>query len=126
MHDLAISFAGGALLLAVLANAAAAGEEKEWAIHDEARPQPAVVTPGPAPVATVPPPSDAIVLFDGKDLSKWRSSKGGSAARWKVEGGAMEVNSTGGIETEQGFGDCQEQAHHHHGNKHQTNLTSNF
>jgi len=36
MHDLVTSFAGGALLLAVFASAASAGEEKQWAIDDEA------------------------------------------------------------------------------------------
>jgi hypothetical protein len=87
----------GALLVLT---AVASAEDKQWPQHDEARPQPTVVAPGP-------PPSDAIVLFDGKDLSKWRSSKDGSAAKWKVDGGAMEVNGTGGIQTEQGFGDCQ-------------------
>src|SRR5678816_2816934 len=40
-----------------------------WRIHDAERPQPATVTPGET--ASVPAPSDAIVLFDGKDLSKW-------------------------------------------------------
>src|SRR5215210_4033227 len=39
-----------------------------WHVHDPARPHPPVVTPGATPGA---PPSDAIVLFDGKDLSKW-------------------------------------------------------
>src|SRR5208282_523050 len=39
-----------------------------WHVHDPARPHPRVVTPGAVPGA---PPSDAIVLFDGKDLSKW-------------------------------------------------------
>ena len=36
-------------------------------------------------------PSDAIVLFDGKDLSKWRSDKDSGAAKWKVADGYMEV-----------------------------------
>ncbi len=36
-------------------------------------PQPKVVTPGAVPSnMVVPPPSDAIILFDGKDLSKWK------------------------------------------------------
>src|SRR5262245_61781326 len=39
-----------------------------WRIHDAARPHPRVVTPGAGPGAA---PSDAIALFDGKDLSKW-------------------------------------------------------
>ena len=63
-----------------------------------------VVDPGSAGKA----PSDAIVLFDGQDLSKWKSQKGGGPAPWKVEGGYFEVaKGTGGIETKDGFGDCQ-------------------
>jgi hypothetical protein len=42
--------------------------EMPWHVHDPARPHPPVVTPGAVPGA---PPSDAIVLFDGKDLSQW-------------------------------------------------------
>jgi len=67
-----------------------------------------VVEPGPASTTPAPVPSDAVVLFDGKDLSKWKSDKDGSAAKWKVENGYMEVVAgTGGIHTEQGFGDAQ-------------------
>lgn len=51
-----------------------------------ADPQPRVVTPG----TQQSPPSDAIVLFDGKDLSAWRSPKGGEA-NWKVKDGYVEV-----------------------------------
>jgi hypothetical protein len=48
-----------------------------------------------------------VVLFDGKDLSQWRSSDG-SPARWKVKAGSMEVApGTGAIATAQGFGDVQ-------------------
>src|SRR5688500_7691723 len=39
-----------------------------WRVHDPARPHPPVVTPGASPGA---PPSDAVVLFDGRDLSSW-------------------------------------------------------
>src|SRR5262245_45823008 len=42
-----------------------------WRIHDAARPHPRVITPGATPGAA---PSDAIILFDGKDLSKWAHS----------------------------------------------------
>ena len=50
---------------------------------------PPVVDPGPAgPPAPVP--SDAVVLFDGKDLSGWTTAKGGPA-KWQVEDGYMEV-----------------------------------
>src|SRR5436305_14979186 len=60
-------------------------------VHDPNRPHPPVVTPSAEPGG---PPSDAIVLFDGKDLSKWSGhpssiTKAGSAgaAEWKLENG---------------------------------------
>src|ERR1051326_4489895 len=62
--------------------------------------EPPVIDPGP-------PPSDGIVLFDGKDLSKWRGAKAGQGAQWKVADGYAEVNGTGSIFTKQDFGDCQ-------------------
>lgn len=62
--------------------------------------EPKVIDPGP-------PPSDAIVLFDGKDLSKWKGQSGGDA-KWKLLGdGAVEVNKTGSIMTREEFADCQ-------------------
>jgi hypothetical protein len=81
----------------------------KWHVHDGDRPQPPIVTPAPAG-APVPPPSDAIVLFDGKDLSRWQV--GGKPAGWKVEDGAMVCpprGTPGGgtIETKDEFGDCQ-------------------
>jgi len=54
-----------------------------------------------------PPPSDAIVLFDGKDLSRWVSQKDSGPARWEVKEGAATVNGSGGIATRDGYGDCQ-------------------
>src|SRR6266508_701849 len=50
---------------------------KEWPIHDRTRPLPPVVDPGSASTPDQPgkPPSDAVVLFDGKDLSGWKSQK---------------------------------------------------
>ena len=59
--------------------------------------QPPVVDPGPPGG----PPSDAIVLFGGKDLSAWEN-----AERWKVEDGVM-INGGGSIRTKQSFGDFQ-------------------
>lgn len=80
--------------------------EQEWKIHDMNRPLPPVVKPGEFSIP-VQPPSDAIVLFNGKDLSQWCDSKG-RPARWKVEQGYMEVvKKTGSIRTKQKFGDCQ-------------------
>ncbi|RMG66439.1 MAG: DUF1080 domain-containing protein, partial [Bacteroidetes bacterium] len=53
------------------------------------------------------PPSDAIVLFDGKDLTNWESGDG-SPAKWTVSDGAMTVApGTGSIRTKMGFGDMQ-------------------
>ena len=78
--------------------------ESEWRVHDGKRPQPRVVAPGPAR-AMVPPPADAVVLFDGRDLTGW-TGKGDKAA-WTLAGGVMEVNGTGAIETREHFGSCQ-------------------
>ena len=81
----------------------------KWPVHDMNRPQPPIVTPGTFSTQQTPgqPPSDAIVLFDGKDLSKWQSAKGGPA-RWKVEDGYFQVvPGTGDIETTQKFGPIQ-------------------
>jgi Domain of Unknown Function (DUF1080) len=69
-------------------------------------PEVRVVTPGKT---TADAPSDAIVLFDGKDLSQWASAKDGSAAKWAIKDGSyMEVMpETGDIQTKMKFGDCQ-------------------
>lgn len=61
-------------------------------------PEPEMVTPG---AGNTQPPSDAIILFDGKDLSAWNG-----AENWKVENGEAVVGE-GGITTKQSFGDCQ-------------------
>ena len=75
-----------------------------WHVHDGTRPQPRVVTPEDAPGMA---PSDAVVLFDGTDLSGWVGRDDGPA-QWKVENGYMEVvRGTGDIETRDHFGDCQ-------------------
>jgi hypothetical protein len=77
---------------------------QKWRVHDGTRPQPPVVTPSEQPGG---PPSDAIVLFDGKDLSAWTNAKGEPAA-WKVENGYVEVvPKTGEIRTREEFGDVQ-------------------
>jgi 3-keto-disaccharide hydrolase len=85
------------------------GARKEWPIHDETRPQPKVVDPGVGPAdRPQAPPGDAVVLFDGKDLSRWRTAGGGSPAKWKLVDGAMEVvKGAGDIQTADPFGDSQ-------------------
>jgi len=66
--------------------------------------EPAIVTPGRT---SADPPSDAIVLFDGKNLSHWRGKDGG-AAPWIVRDGYVEVApGTGDITTADKFGDVQ-------------------
>jgi hypothetical protein len=106
--------AAAAAVLIALAGAGtrlhmAAGAEQEWPIHDMNRPQPPVIAPGTASTQDRPgqPPSDAIVLFDGKGLSQWQAANGGPA-KWKVENGYFQVvPKTGAIQTKQAFGDCQ-------------------
>ena len=61
----------------------------------------------PKVIESGPPPSDAIILFDGKDLSHWKSTKDGGPAKWEIKDGAMTVNGTGSISTKKEFGDCQ-------------------
>ncbi|MFC1628116.1 DUF1080 domain-containing protein [Gemmatimonadota bacterium] len=106
---------GGALTaLMVVVFLIAGGQAQQesvhaWKIHDPDRPLPPVVEPGPSTGEdeSVPAPSDAMVLFNGTDLSHWQSSRGGPA-QWKVENGYMEITGRGGaIRTSDLFGDCQ-------------------
>lgn len=71
-------------------------------------PQVSVVSPGKAsPNAFITAPSDALILFDGKDLSKWKD-KDGAPAKWEVKDGAFTVKKgTGDITTVQTFNDFQ-------------------
>ena len=79
---------------------------QDWPQHSMDRPKPRIVDPGPAG-PPVPPPADAIVLFNGRDLSRWRDSRGGTP-RWKVENGYVEVVRGGGwLVSADSFGDVQ-------------------
>jgi hypothetical protein len=86
-------------------------EHHPWAVHDHNRPQPKLVTPGSFSTQEQPgkPPSDAIVLFDGTDLSKWEADEGnGVPTKWIVKDGAMEcVPKSGYIRTKDKLGDIQ-------------------
>ncbi len=84
----------------------AAKELIKYDVHDITRGHPRVMA---APRQFGRPPADAIVLFDGTDLSEWVSEKkGGGPARWKVENGYMEVaEKTDDIRTKKAFGNCQ-------------------
>ncbi len=80
-----------------------------WKVHDMRRPRARKVTPGEPFTET--PPSDAIVLFDGKDLSHWVQIVRGNqpqTPKWKVQDGYMEIAPhTGRMVTKEKFGDCQ-------------------
>lgn len=70
-----------------------------------------VWTPVPPKVASSANgiPSDAIVLFDGRNLDAWESAKTrGKPAPWQLDSGAMVVApKTGDLRTKQSFGDLQ-------------------
>ncbi len=73
-------------------------ETEDWSRKPEA------VIPGKKSKA----PSDAIVLFDGKNLDKWQKKGKDMPAAWKVKGKSFTVvPKSGAIETKQSFGDCQ-------------------
>jgi hypothetical protein len=86
-------------------------EHHPWCVHDRNRPQPPVVTPGSFSTQEQPgkPPSDAVILFDGSDLSKWEADEGtGVPTKWIVKDGAMEcVPKSGQIRTKDKLGDIQ-------------------
>jgi hypothetical protein len=68
-------------------------------------PKPAVVTPGATDAAA---PSDAIVLFDGKNLDEWVATRDKGPAKWKVENGLLTVDKlAGNIETKRSFKNYQ-------------------
>lgn len=92
----------GLLALSARAANAPAGDPKATEVWS---PVPVKVTPGASVGA---PPSDAIVLFDGKNLDAWKSEKGGGPAKWRVEKGELVVApGTGDIQTRDSFGDVQ-------------------
>jgi hypothetical protein len=105
-----IAFAAAALVggsAAYLAVAQQQPEQPKWEVHDMKRPKPPVITPGTSPTPEQPgkAPSDALILFDGKDLSHFVADSGGEP-KWKVAGGYAEVGG-GGIHTKDSFGDMQ-------------------
>jgi hypothetical protein len=83
--------------------------EQQLNIHDRNRPMAPVMTPGECSTQdhVGAPPSDATILFDGKDLTKWRTADGGPA-KWRAGDGYFEVvPGAGDMYTRDAFGDCQ-------------------
>jgi hypothetical protein len=83
--------------------------DPNWGSHDRARPLPAVITPAlpSTPERVGKAPSDALVLFDGQDLSKWVNIDG-TPTKWITRDGYMEcVKGSGYVRSLQNFGDCQ-------------------
>jgi hypothetical protein len=78
----------------------------EWPVNSMERPHPPVVDPGPERPPE-PAPSDALVLFDGHDLSAWLKYDG-SDPGWRVHDDELEVvGGSGSIMTRQRFGNIQ-------------------
>jgi hypothetical protein len=85
-----------------------------WHVHDMERPVPPIVKPGTASTAEQPgtPPSDAIVLFDGKDLDQWQAQGGGEPTFTLQDGVMLSANlknprDNKALESKQQFGDVQ-------------------
>ena len=108
-RSLVVSRFGTSLTMALLLAATAASAGQQYIEHDRSHPLPRVITSGECSTQdhAGAPPSDAIVLFNGKDLSNWESVEGGPA-KWKADDGYFEtVPKTGDIRTKQAFGDMQ-------------------
>ncbi len=81
-------------------------------VHEEdpaKQPQPAVITPGTSSTQEQPglAPSDAVVLFDGKNLDNWTATDG-KPTKWILKDGVMSpTKNSGMIQSKQEFGSCQ-------------------
>lgn len=101
MRTLAL-IAAATLAAACAASAIAQDKPADTEVY---QPVPPVVTPG---VRDADPPSDAIVLFDGKDLSHWVNTKDKAPAGWTIASGVLTVEKkAGNIETKETFGSYQ-------------------
>ena len=101
----AVVLAGGVRLGADQASAQGATQKPRPQDTEVWEPVPPVVTPGPTHAS---PPSDAIVLFDGRNLDEWVNQRDKSPAGWTVADGVMTVNKqAGNIETKRTFRNYQ-------------------
>ena len=93
------------------------GPKQPWSsykVHDMDRPTPPIITPGTASTPEKPgkAPSDAIVLFDGTDLSKWQAQGGGEPTFTLKDGEMLSTNlkdpkKNKALESKEQFGDVQ-------------------
>ncbi|MDX6461405.1 MAG: hypothetical protein QOE55_5102 [Acidobacteriaceae bacterium] len=93
-----------ALTVPVFAQQPAAPKPQDTEVWE---PVPKIVTPGASNAA---PPSDVIVLFDGKNLDEWVSAQDKSPAKWIVADGVLTVSKApgvGNIETKRAFRNYQ-------------------
>lgn len=106
MKSIIFKVASLAIVAGIVLSVAVQAQERptmEPKLTEVWEPVPAKVTPGESNAA----PSDAIILFDGKDLNEWTNGSGGNS-KWIVEDGAMTVKPRAGIiKTRQKFGDFQ-------------------
>ena len=102
----------GAAVLAATASQRGRNDEPvipgtNWHVHDRDRPQPRIVAPAAAFSDNAPPPADAVVLFDGKDLSKWLTPND-QPAGWQVDqSGGFVKTGRYNIHTKDRFADFQ-------------------
>lgn len=94
------------LTMASLISASSFGQHPDHTATEFYTPVPPVVTPGKIPGDA---PSDAIILFDGKSLDGWVSTKDTTKpAAWTVSKGILTVKKDeGNIQTKQRFTDYQ-------------------
>ncbi|MCL2347813.1 MAG: DUF1080 domain-containing protein [Planctomycetaceae bacterium] len=78
----------------------------KWRVHDQTRPQPRIIVPGKGDIGATAP-SDAVVLYDGKNLDAWLQDDGKPAGDGILADGSFDIHKTGQLHTKQKFGDCQ-------------------
>ena len=100
-------FGAGALGVLLGSGSLGAQSDPPCLQHDRDCPRPRVIEVAPAARTPAAPPSDAIILFSGRDLSHWRSAEGRPPG-WKIAKQILEVvPGSGPIQTMSGFGDVQ-------------------
>jgi len=78
----------------------------KWHVHDAKRPQPRVITPGPAPAPAAPPSDATVLLGPGADLNAWQMMEGAGAVTWPMKDGILQ-SGKGMIQTKEQFADFQ-------------------